>query len=63
VRDLPGASFPVPASPAENLEHVAGNALEGCLALFEALAGERPRTVTQSLGPQMLLELGVEPCE
>ena len=61
-RVIPGAGEPS-LPRAENLEHVAGNALEGCLALFEALAGERPRTVTQSLGPQMLLELGVEPCE
>jgi hypothetical protein len=61
-RVLPGAGRPSPPR-AENLEHVAGNALEGCLALFEALAEEGRRTLTQSLGPQLLLELHVEPCE
>jgi hypothetical protein len=61
-RILPGA-VRLTSSRAENLVHVAGNALEGCLALFEALAEAHPRTVAQSLGPQMMLELDVEPCE
>ncbi len=51
---------PTPAR-APNASLVAGNALQACLVLFEALADATPRTVVQTLAAGLALELAIEP--
>ena len=46
--------------PARRAALVAGNAMAGCLPLFEALACVAHDVLTFPLGPRLMLELGVE---
>jgi hypothetical protein len=48
-----------PARP-DNAALVAGNAIAGCLALFEALAEETQRSVTLTLSDRLTLEVAVQ---
>jgi Beta-ketoacyl synthase, N-terminal domain len=49
------------AARTENAALVEGNAMAGCLALFEALADEAPRSVTLTLSDRLTLEVGLQP--
>lgn len=51
------ASAPRP----HNAALVAGNAMAGCLSLFEALADGQERRVAQTLGPALVLEIHAQP--
>jgi hypothetical protein len=45
---------------AQNAALVQGNALQGCLVVFEALADAVPRTIAQTLGDDLILELTLD---
>ena len=49
-----------PAVP-RNAALVEGNAMAGCLAVFEALAGDLAEQVMQTLGPDLALDLKIIP--
>jgi hypothetical protein len=57
VREQDAPSDP----PARHAPLVAGNAMAGCLPLFEALARGMPERLSYPLGPRLALDLGVEP--
>lgn len=40
---------------------VAGNAMSGCLPLFEALASDRRSALAFTLGPRLVLDVGIDP--
>ena len=45
---------------AQNAALVEGNALQTCLVVFEALADAAPRTIAQTLGDDVILELRLD---
>lgn len=59
----PGQAYSLHATAArpQNAALVAGNAMAGCVTLFEALADDTPRGVTFTLSSRLLLELRIEP--